>query len=100
MADERLDIPDGADVKFVRRGNEFAVGGLETKHFLLVQKLGLSGDQIRQSNVDMGLISRSSDILSVGGESIAYKWPPANMPEIREETVRQLRGRFPGFDVI
>ena len=83
--------------KFVRNGERFAIDLLEeVEHVVLAEMLGV---EECSSNVDMGIITRFFERISVGSSSFEFAWPPKNLPQIREETVRILQERFPDLKV-
>lgn len=85
--------------RFVRWGERFALGDAdEVHHANLVAELGLKKEEVRTGDVDMGFLGQIyRNLIGVRGDSSTFMWPPMDRPEIRAETVRQLREKFPDF---
>ena len=103
MANERIiDIPDGKTVKFVRNGLEIVFGNPDGGHPELAESVGLTTEDLfRQQKVDGGLVLvyKTKKMLTVNGRSGSFDWPPDEMPEIRQETIRRLKELFPEWDI-
>jgi hypothetical protein len=98
--DNEIEIPDQSVSKFVRNKSQYAFGDGKDEHERLAAVLGLTTpDQVRTSDVDMGLVIRFGNRITFQDYSMTFIWPPRNKPEIRLETVKQIKELHPDWNV-